>query len=222
MQCEVCQERNAIRGRIETMSDQNPDATLKRDLEFLYEVGCLRHVPRTWIQFFGPRMQNLAEHTVRVTFIAMTIAAKEGIGDLGKIAKMALIHDIGESRTGDVHYLSRQFCERFEEKAIHELFGGTVLSAEMISLWKECEAKETIEAKIIKDADNLDVDFELREQMTHGNPLATHWKEMREHVYVHKLFTATAKTMWKEIQGSNPHDWHLNASNRFKAGDWKK
>ena len=44
-------------------------------------------------------------HTLRVAWIATIIAKNESNADLAKVVKMALVHDIAESRTGDTHYL---------------------------------------------------------------------------------------------------------------------
>lgn len=88
--------------------------------------------------------------------------------------------------------------------------------------WKEYEERNCIEAKIVKDADNIDVDLELKEQEAQGHTLRSIWKDMRKKVTYKNLYTKTAKKIWEEIQTSNPHDWHLNARNRYTAGDWKK
>ena len=80
--------------------------------------------------------------------------------------------------------------------------------------------QSTREAKIVKDADNLDVDLELQEHEVNGIKIKEVFKQTREAVY-NKLFTDTAKKWWKEIQTSNPHDWHIKGNNRFTNGDWK-
>jgi len=47
---------------------------MKRDVEFLFEVGTLRLIDRTWRQFGGANFANVAEHTFRVMWIAALIA----------------------------------------------------------------------------------------------------------------------------------------------------
>lgn len=79
----------------------------------------------------------------------------------------------------------------------------------------------TIEAKIAKDADNLDVDFELSEQASKGIVLKDEWQENRTFVAKNKLYTKTAKKLFDQISDSNPHDWHLTGRNRRNEGDWK-
>lgn len=192
-----------------------------RDLDLMYEIGTLRFVPRMWRQFLNKDFANLAEHSLRVVWISLLISKYEGLQNTDKLVKMALVHDVAESRTGDVHYLSRQYVDRYEDKAIQEIFDNTVFEEEFKQLISEYENRLSIEAQIVKDADNLDVDIELKEQSLKGYEIPQ-WHEMREYVYANKLYTETAKSIWRLIQSSSPHEWHLNANNRFKAGDWTK
>lgn len=194
---------------------------MNKYLDLLYEVGCLRFLTRSWVQFLNPDFQNLAEHTTRVMWIAMVLSKHEGLKDTGKVVKMALVHDLSESRSGDLHYVSREYSTRNEHLAIQDVLQNTSLNEEMIALWEEYEALNTIEAKVVKDADYLDVDLELQEQEARGHTLKQFWKEMRHDVYK-KLNTKSAKKLWKLIQGSNPHSWHYNARNRYNSGDWNK
>ena len=171
----------------------------KRDIELLYEVGCLRFLQRNWRQFLNADFSNETEHSYRVSWIAMVLAAQEGVKDLGKVVRMAMVHDVGESRSGDVHYISRMYTKRDEHLAIEDVFAETSLEKEMTALWKEYEERKSIEAKIVKDSDNLDVEFELKEQEAKGEKIGIYWKDAREIVYK-SLFTKSAKKMWKEIQ----------------------
>ncbi len=197
------------------------DMSTKRDLELLYELGCLRQINRAWKQFLGPDFANLAEHHFRVTWIALTLAKMEGRGNIEKIMKMALVHDVSESRTGDVHYVSRQYTERDEHKAIIDVFKDTSLEAEMVALWNEYEDRKSIEAKIVKDADWLDVDFEIKEQEAAGRTHMKVWTDNRKTISG-LFFTKSGKKLWDMIQKSDPSDWYRYARNRFVEGDLQK
>ena len=203
-------------------SNQPVTPNIDRDIEFLYEMGTLRFAPRTWNQFLNPLAQNLTEHTLRVVWIALVIAKHEGMADTNKVMKMALIHDISESRSVDVNYVSRQYADRHEDKAIQDTMVGTALTEEFLPIWEEYEKKDCLEAKIVKDADNLDVDFELKELEAMGNDLRTALQPTREYVAETKFYTDTARAIWKALQDSNPHAWHMLGKNRFNSGDWKK
>lgn len=193
----------------------------KADVSFLFEIGALRYVDRTWRQFLGADFANVSEHTFRVLWTSLVLGSYEKDVDSEKLLKMALVHDIGESRTGDVHYVSRLYTTRNEELAIDDMIGKTSLK-NFSKIWREYEKFDCIEAKIVKDADTLDIELELREQQAKGISLKNLWKSRRrKEVYGHKLFTKTAKRFWDLIEKSDPHDWHYFGRNRHTAGDWK-
>lgn len=182
---------------------------LSNDINFLYEMGSLRYVDRTWKQFLQTDVANDSEHTFRVIWIALTIARREKVGSEEKIMKMALIHDIGESRCPDTNYVSKIYSSRDEAKAIDDMTQKTSFSQDILDLFKEYEARKTIEAKIVKDADMLDVDFEISEHEAKGN-LRKEWKKHRDDI---KFFTKTAKKMRAALKKSDPQMWHVNAYN---------
>lgn len=196
---------------------------MNRDLEFLYEVGALRLIQRQWHRFHLGSVADLADHHFRVLWLSLMIAARErATVDTAKMMKMALVHDIAESRTGDVDYIARQYVERHEELGIADMLENTSLEKEFLALWHEYEKRECLEAKIVKDADNLDVDLEVREQRQIGNRLADKWASSPAEFGKRKFFTKSALAMSEAIRNSNPYDWHdKSPRNRVNGGDWK-
>lgn len=195
--------------------------SLQRDIEFIYEMGALRHIPRQWQRFLNPDFANLAEHHFRVMWIALILAKYEK-ADTSKVLKMTLVHDIMESRTGDADYLSRQYVKRDEELGLKDILAKTILEKdEFIDLWREYEAQETLEAKVVKDADLLDIDVELNEQEARGFKLKYTWKTQRGWVSKNRLKTKSAKKLYDAIAKSDPNAWHINGRNRLNAGDWQ-
>src|SRR3989344_7777107 len=195
--------------------------SIKRDVEFLYEISPFRHLDRVWKQFLNADVANNAEHSFRVAWIALTISKYENKGNHEKILKMAMLHDLPESRCGDVHYLSRQYVLRKEVEAMTHMCASTVHEKELNDLMKEYEDRKSIESRIVKDADNLDVELDLNEQAAKGHSLGKIWTKDRKKQVYPKLFTKSGKKLWDEIAKTNPHDWHLNSPhNRFKMGDW--
>ena len=191
-------------------------------MQLLYELGALRHIDRMWKRFLNADFANNTEHLFHVAWIALTIAKYEGATNTDKIVKMAIAHDIAESRTGDVDYISRQYVDRKEKLAIDDMLEGTILGKEFRELLHEYELRQSIESKIVKDADNLDVDFELQEQYLRGHSFPD-WEEMRKEVRDNRLYTKTAKKMAKALREVSPHAWHVKSPrNRINGGDWKK
>lgn len=189
---------------------------LLSDIHLLYELRSLRFVDRTWRQYLQVDVANNAEHIFSVIWIALAIARHEGVADEEKIIKMALIHDVAETRTPDTNYVSKIYSSRDEDKAIKHMLTDTVFAKEFEELFREYEERKTIEAKIVKDADNLDVDFELSEIVYRGHNIkkGKPWKRLN----VRKnFFTKTAGYMWDEIQTANPTYWHQVAHEKFAA-----
>ncbi|MFH1276280.1 MAG: HD domain-containing protein, partial [Candidatus Woesearchaeota archaeon] len=180
-------------------------AFMEKDIDLLYELGTMRFIKRAWCHFLTPEFANLAEHSFRVAWIAMLIAKKER-ADTGKVAKIALVHDLSESRSCDAHYLAKLFVKRDEAGAISRSLEGTSLE-DLKQLWLEFENRTSMEGRIVRDADTLDIDLELQEQAVKGNKLKEIWKRDRRVTY-EKLHTETAKKMWLLMQETNPHAWH--------------
>lgn len=187
-----------------------------RDIEFLYEVGSLRNTDRGWLQHLGMPCASVLEHTMRVMWLAMMIGRREGNVDEEKIMKMALVHDIGETRTSDLSYIQKVYVTADEERAVHDLFDGTIV-ANYEEVSKEYELRLSLEAKIVKDADNLDLDLEMRELQERGHQLPQKWFDNhRRTMRDNKLYTESAKQMWDEIWESDPADWHMQSNKWMK------
>lgn len=191
----------------------------KRDLEFLFEIGSLRNLQRGWRQHFGVDCANVLEHTLRVIWLALVLARKEKIANEEKIIKMALIHDVEETRTTDLSYVQKVYVNADDEKAAKDMFAETSLDDFYKDIFHEYKERKSIEAKIVKDADNLEVDLELKELEERGSKLPEKWKEFRAKVRNEKLYTESAKEMWDEIQKSDVSAWHLNANKWLKIPD---
>lgn len=187
-----------------------------RDIEFLYEVSSLRHLPRTWQQQLGLDVANDLEHTMRVIWLSLLLARREAFKNEEKIIKMALVHDIAETRTGDFNYMHKVYVKADEAKAASHLFAGTSLVDFDTKILSEYIRRRSLAAKIVKDADNLDVDFELRELANQGSLMLTKWRKTRQMVRDKKLYTKSAKMLWDELDKVDVADWHMTANKWFK------
>lgn len=184
----------------------------KRDIEFLYELGSLRNIQRGWRQHFGMDVANDLEHTIRVVWIALLIARMEGVKDEEKIIKMALVHDMAETRVSDHSYVQKVYVQADENSAANDLFGGTSFENLNDQTLKEYEERECIEAKIVKDADNLDVDLEMRELEQKGSKLPSKWLANRSLVRNEKLYTESAKKIWDSLNEVDVDSWHMETN----------
>lgn len=188
---------------------------MTRNLEFLFEISSLRNVRRSWIQQFGITVANLSEHTFRVVWIALMIAIEEKNSNIDRIVKMALIHDIAESRTGDATPVQKKYVKMNEEEALSDMLEDLGFKEEFMELFEEYHERKTIESKIVKDADNLDVDIELAELVEQGHKLAIEIQDRRRRE-MDPYFTESARKLFKELDFVKPRDWH------YRVRDYKK
>ena len=82
--------------------------------------------------------------------------------DHGRVLAMAIAHDLAESVTGDLSLGASRLLPSgakaaAEEAALDELLEGLPVRADWQALWQEFEEQETPEAKLVRDADRLDL-----------------------------------------------------------------
>lgn len=142
--------------------NQNEVAKL---VEFLTQARKMQSTLR-----FTPKpdggFENDAEHSWAVALTCMLLSSRleNEFGqklDQLKVLKMALIHDMGEITTGDTKTwdaksrIGKEDRERAAVVSMCELLPKD-MGQELIDLWDECEAMETLEAKIVRSIDRLD------------------------------------------------------------------
>src|SRR3989344_4369870 len=187
-----------------------------RDIEFLYEIGSLRNVERGWRQHLALPCANNLEHSFRVAFIALNLAKREGVSSDEKILKMALVHDLPEARTSDLSYVQKVYVTADEQRAARDMFDKTLLGESWLPILHEYEERKTIEAQLVKDADNLDIDLESRELAEQGSQLPDKWKTFRKKIRDEKLYTKSAKEFWELAQTVDVASWHMIANKWLK------
>ena len=184
---------------------------MKKTVEFLFECGMLKKTPRTGYQFLGSGGESVADHSFRTAIIGYILASKEPGADRNRVILTCLLHDLPEARTADHNYVNKKYVKVDEEKAAQDQVRDLFLEDEIMSLFREYNACETLEARISKDADQLDLIMELKEQLDSGNPNAKEWLSFAEQ----RLITQNAKEMAKEVLATNSANWWFD-----KNTDW--
>jgi putative hydrolase of HD superfamily len=89
--------------------------------------------------------------------------------NIEKVLRMALLHDLTEARTGDLpatikHYFDPSTLHAADECIADEMFAGLgAIGEEYLLLWREYEERASLEARIVKAADKLDLLLQARE-----------------------------------------------------------
>ena len=132
--------------------------TQQEFLSFIDFVGRLRTTYRHCWSVDG-RRESVAEHSHRLAFMPMLLKDEFPDINLDKVTKMCLIHDLGEAFTGDIPVFDKTAAdEEREEKLLQEWVQSLPAdkAREMLELYKEMDARETLEAKVYKALDGLE------------------------------------------------------------------
>lgn len=134
-------------------------SNIRNIVEFLTELEKLKLVTRrSYVSDFS-RRENSAEHSWHLAVGLLTIARELDLDiDLLKTLRMALVHDVCEIDDGDISVFSPLHSEKAvcEQRCMERLSRyPVVFGAEMVDLWNEYEAQQTIESRWVKVLDRL-------------------------------------------------------------------
>ena len=125
---------------------------------FLRVMARLKDAPRhCWTP--GGRRESVAEHSWRVSLMAMLMKDEFPGVDIDKVVRMCLVHDIGEAITGDIPTFLKTDADRaVEGKEVDALIGGLPepWPEDLGALFAEMDALQTPEAKLYKALDRME------------------------------------------------------------------
>ena len=134
-------------------------------IRLFLEIGKLKRLPRMgWLLRGVSNAESVADHSFRVAFITLLLADElKGRGvdiDVEKALRIALLHDLGESRITDLPLEAQRYIDKkkAEKKAVMELLleiGNK--SLEYFKLFEEYEEESSLEGRLVKFADKLEM-----------------------------------------------------------------
>lgn len=107
----------------------------------------------------GGRHESVAEHCWMMTLMAFLMKEHFPEADMDKVIRMCIIHDLGEAFTGDIPVFNKTAAdEEKEEKLLYTWVRSLPKEKadEMLALYEEMDARQTLEAKIYKCIDGLE------------------------------------------------------------------
>ncbi len=176
---------------------------MKNLANFLFEVGMLKRTPRTGFQFLGSGAESVAEHSFRTAMIGYTLAQLDGQADVGRVLQLCLFHDIPEARTGDLNYVNKKYVKVDEQKAVEDLASQLPFGDDYRRTLEEFLAKETREAQLAHDADQLEMILSLKEHKDLGNRYADEWYPFS----LQRLQSEAAKQLAESIWETDSTKW---------------
>ena len=183
-------------------------------IDFFFELGMLKKTQRSGFQFLGSGGESVAAHSFRVAMIGFTMARLDKNVDPFKVLCMSLVHDLAEARTGDQNYVNKRYVRVDEGGAMADLAAELPFGEELEALLKEYRDARTPEARLVHDADQLDLIVELKEQNDLGNSYAAKWI----HFARQRLITSTAKEIAGQVLSCDSTDWWFKGHDHW----WEK
>jgi len=157
-------------------ASSNGNDIAKRSIDFLTMARGLKTTKRTgWVMREVPQVESVADHSWRMTLMAMVAAQQNSNVDVSRCVQIALVHDLAEATVGDItpHCgISDEEKYRRELEAITTMtskLGGALGGDEILQLWKEYEEGTTEEAKLVKDLDKLEMILQAQEYEEDGD-----------------------------------------------------
>jgi len=143
-------------------------------ISFIAELMRLKSVPRIGWLLRGVRdVESVAAHSFGVAVIAMLLADRARARGLEvnveRLLRMALLHDLTESRTGDLPSTIKRYFDKAAIKAADESIAREIFnelgdwSDSYLELWFDYEHRVSIESRLVKAADKLDLLMQSRE-----------------------------------------------------------
>lgn len=192
------------RARIPLAADGEPHP-LHGVATFLHEAGHLKNLPRAgWLLLGIRHPESVAEHSFRVGLIGIVLASLEG-ADPGRVAALCLMHDVHETRIGDIPSVGRSYVTTAKPQAVTKDQASVMPTevAELLqALTSEYEDTETIEARLAKDADKIETLMQAREYAAQGYATEP-WSDTS----IQALRTEAGKQLAQAIVAGDPHSW---------------
>lgn len=180
-------------------------------VDFLFEVGILAKTPRSGFQFLGSGKQSVAEHLCRTAYVGYVLASMEGTASIEKTVMMCLFHDVAEARTSDLNYVHQKYVHADEKRALEDMFLDLPFGEHMRSVLETYVVRESREALLAKDADNIEWLLSLKEQADVGNRRAEDWIR---HV-VPRLKTKEGKKLAEDICQTTSDRWYADPGSHW-------
>jgi putative hydrolase of HD superfamily len=120
----------------------------------------LAALPRTgWLLRGVADPESIAEHCFGVCIVASLLVddlrARGVTVDGERVLRMALVHDAAEAFTGDIPMPAKTDALAAALEEAEALLLANVLPPTQLALWREAEAVTTLEARVVKAADKI-------------------------------------------------------------------
>lgn len=172
-------------------------------LNALFHGIQLKQMARTgWGQRGVSNAESVADHSYGVAFTVLILAPLlEEPVDLRRALAMAVLHDLPEALTSDIPSPAWRLMPdgtkpQTEDLAMSRILSGVGNAGQLLSFWNELLECETIEARLVRDADKIDLYLQalLYEQQSGNIRLGEFWQRPAEFHF------AQAKALYEALE----------------------
>jgi putative hydrolase of HD superfamily len=187
---------------------------MKNIAKLLFEANMLKNIPRSGYHFLGTGKESVAEHSFSTVFIAYVMSQMEHDINALKLIDMCLVHDLPESRTGDLNYVQKNYVTADEDKAVNDATQNLPFGHSLAELTHEFRHGESMEARLARDADQLSFILELKALSDIGYHPPGKWLK----IILKRLETKTGKKISKSIMSTKWDAWWMDNYNEKPGG----
>jgi putative hydrolases of HD superfamily len=160
----------------------DPDA-VEGILAVLADAGRLKKLKRSgWVRVGIPDPESVADHTFRLALLALLVGPHLGL-NVDVMIRLALIHDLGEARVGDLTPADRvppSEKRAREVEALSAIVDPLPDRTALYDLWGEYDAAATAEARVVRQLDKLEMAVQALEyELAFGRDLSEFWASAR-------------------------------------------
>jgi putative hydrolases of HD superfamily len=183
---------------------------LRNITNLVFEAAAVKRMRRTGWMILGDNDEGVGEHTFMTCVIAYLLA-KQMNGDpstklsvsMETVLVMSVFHDFHEARTGDLDKIAKFYMTRDQDKANRDIFAG--IDDELLKTLDVYEQKETLEARIVYEANVIAFAVELKLLIEKGNVHAQEWLDAN----TKRLRIPEAIALANDLNESSSQDWWI-------------
>ena len=152
-------------------------------LEFVRAAEQIKNVTRQAWTSEG-RHESTAEHSWRLCLLALTLESYFPQVDFSRVIRICIVHDLGEAISGDIPATEQPVGQVKSDQERRDLLQlleplPETIQAQIVGLWDEYDAAQTLEARFAKALDKLETiiqhnqgcnppDFDYRFNLDYG------------------------------------------------------
>lgn len=182
--------------------------SIRRITELVFEVGRLKRLPRSgWLLAGVKDCESVAEHCFRTAVLGFILAALEGL-DAYRVATLCLMHDLTETRLGDLDALAKRYLDRssaVESTVMRAQLEGLpkALRDEIVAAMGSSSELRSEERNIVADADRLECFIQALEYRASGVEGVAPFLALSED----DLASTSARTLLVAFRNEDPAAW---------------